>query len=227
MARGWEGDGIFGSGGGGEGDVGPAVPIHGPIFKTRFISFRHRIRRRPRRFGFGRPPRPRSPQLLDDPQDITLLSPNPSGHHQLTGPRRPILLSRDFCTTLTQIFFIFQDCHNPARMVPFATQTAGHHTSHRACTPGGCQPPTSKPPRIPHDSPPARVSQRVSHGSVTSSLAQRRQALPHLPSPFLSDRETSPRHQRGGGWIPPPCATLVRLMTSYALIGEYIARFHP
>jgi hypothetical protein len=75
---------------------------------------------------------------------------------------------------------------------------------HRACTPGGCQPPTSKPPRTPHDSPPARVSQRASHGSVASSLAQRRQALPHLPSPSLSsDREACPSHQRGSGWIPP------------------------
>ena len=161
---------------------------------------------------------------------VTIFSTNPAAIQAITNlcPHMGQSFSRDFCSTLTQIFLAFRSTRINLEWCPSATSIAGIKRCIDLAQTNAANP---WPPN--HREPNTIAFQKAS--SKASAIAawqarwhnadRRTQAYLALPAP--PSGKPPPVISGAAGGSHSASSTLIHLITGHAFIGSYTARFHP
>ena len=160
------------------------------------------------------------------------LSPNPSAIQAITNlrPHAGQFHSREFCSTLTQILSVFRNAKVHLDWCPSKPKSVGIKRCIELAFNNAANP---LPPNLREPHTVAFQKATAKEGTrpcgLAGPMAQRRQAVSNLPRPPQPPPagKLPPAIQGATGGSRHACATLVRLITGHAFIGEYTARFHP
>ena len=161
---------------------------------------------------------------------VTIFSTNPAAIQAITNlrPHMGQSFSRDFCSTLTQIFLAFRSTRINLEWCPSATSIAGIKrcidlTQTNAANPW---PPNHREPNtIAFQKASSKASTIAAWQARWHNADRRTQAYLALPAP--PSGKPPPVISGAAGGSRSASSTLIRLITGHAFIGSYTARFHP